>query len=242
MAELRSILAVVPARGGSKGLPGKNIRPLGTTPLVGLAVQVAQRIPEIAETICSTDSPEIAAIAESHGATIPFLRPSELAQDDTPMWPVLQHALAQCDPTGSRFDALLLLDPSCPGRSPDDLANAIAQLGARPDADGLVAASEYEYNPIWYAVVEREGFMEDLMTEARSFARRQDVPPAYRINGALYLWRTRFVRTAEDWRTGRNLLFPMPTERCVAIDTEADFRRAEDLLGRGEIWQPEPNR
>ncbi len=242
MAELNSILAVIPARGGSKGLPGKNIRPLGGIPLIGHAIRVAQELASVTEIICSTDAEPIATIARQYGAKTPFLRPAELAQDDTPMWPVLKHALTKCDPQGTRFDALLLLDPTCPGRTPDDIARAIHELGLNPHADGIVSVSEYEDNPIWYAVVNRDGFMADLMPEARQYSRRQDVPPAYRINGSVYLWRTAFVHQAEDWREGRNLLLATPAERSVAIDTEADFLRAEALLAKGLILSPNQTR
>lgn len=236
---LHPILALVPARGGSKGLPGKNVRPLAGRPLVAHAVRLALSCPEVARVVCSTDSEEIAAAAREAGAEVPFMRPAELCTDQAAMWPVVRHALDEA----SRIDNLdygsvLLVDPTTPGRLVADVSQAVAQLEGDENADGVVGVSEPEFNPIWYCVVERDGFMSDLMPEARTYVRRQDVPRVFRINGALYLWRSDFVRSVDNWRDGRLLMCEIPESRAVNIDTLADFQSAERAVAEGRIVLP----
>lgn len=234
-------LAVIPARGGSKGLPGKNIRPLAGIPLIGHSIRMSRLCPSITRTIVTTDSEEIARIARGEGADVPFLRPPELAQDDTPMWPVLRHALEATEASGSRFDALLLLDPTSPGRLPEDVEGALAKLAAHPEADGVVGVSQPEFNPVWNCVIEREGWMEPLMPMGGRFTRRQDVPPVYRINATLYAWRAAFIRTSTSnaWReAGRHIMYEVPEARAVHIDGIEEFERADLMIKAGLIRLP----
>jgi CMP-N,N'-diacetyllegionaminic acid synthase len=232
-------LALVPARGGSKGLPGKNIRPLAGLPLIEHSLRLARLCPAVSRTVVSTDSEEIAEVARGAGGEVPFLRPAELARDDTPMLPVLRHALAELDPAGGEWDLLLLLDPTSPGRLPQDVELAHELLAGRPDADGVVAVSEPSFNPIWHAVVERDGFMQPLLPEAPTYGRRQDVPRVLRINAALYLFRTSFLRSAQDtWLEGRHVPLEIPDLRAFHIDTEEDLRVAELLLDGGLVSLP----
>lgn len=231
-------LAVVPARGGSKGLPGKNVRPLAGLPLLVHSLELARRCPEIARTVVSTDSEEIAGVARAAGGDVPFMRPAELAADETPMLPVLQHALAELDSDGSRYELLLLLDPTSPGRLPEDVARAHELLRADPDAEGVVAVSEPSFNPLWTAVFERDGYLEP-MAEGNRYGRRQDVPRVLRINAALYLFRTEFLRRErETWMNGRHRILEIPELRAFHIDTEDDFAVCELVLERGLVRLP----
>ena len=235
------LLAVIPARGGSKGLPGKNIRPFAGLPLIAHTVLYAKMCPEIERCIVSTDSPDIAEVARQFGADVPFHRPTKLAQDDTPLWPVLRHALATVEQQDNvRYDALLLLDPTSPAREPSDVAGALRRLRERSAADGVIGVSQPDFNPIWHCVVERDGWMADLMEEGSRFEQRQAVPRVYRINGSLYLWRAEFVRREErSWRRrGRNLLYEIPEFRAMSIDTAQEFDRAELLVKGGYITFP----
>jgi CMP-N,N'-diacetyllegionaminic acid synthase len=236
----REVLAVIPARGGSKGLPGKNIRELAGLPLIGHSLALARSCPEITRTIVSTDSAEIATVARSLAGDVPFMRPPELAGDATPMWPVLRHALHAVESSGQqRYDYLILLDPTSPGRLPGHVAGALQRLEGS-DADGIVAVSRPEFNPIWHCVVERDGLMQDLHPEASRYGRRQDVPTVYRINATLYIWRAAFVRAEEeDWRAkGRHLIYEVPELNAIHIDDEQEFVRAELLLRQGLIRLP----
>ena len=240
------VLAVVPARGGSKGLPGKNIKPLAGVPLIAHTLLMTAMCPSITRVIVSTDSTEIADVARRFNADVPFLRPAQLAQDDTAIWPVLQHALAEVEAAESRpYDYLALLDPTSPGRLPEDVEAALARLHAVPDADGIIGVSQPPFNPMWTCVIERDGWMSDLVPEGARYTRRQDAPVVYRINATLYIWRTSFVRRAESWRVGaRNLLHEVPEDRAVHIDSADDFEHAQLMLERGTVtfpWMPSPS-
>lgn len=235
------VLAVIPARGGSKGLPGKNIRPFAGVPLIAHSILFAKMCPEIEACVVSTDSPDVAAVARQFGAEVPFIRPAELAQDDTSLWPVLRHALAAVEAQRGRpYDALLLLDPTSPGRLPEDVRGAWQRLAEAPEADGIIGASVPDFNPIWNCVVIRDGWMAQLIEDGRRYERRQDVPVVYRVNGSLYLWRAAFVRAeAESWRrSAKHLLYELPETRAMSIDTREEFERAELLVREGRIVFP----
>jgi CMP-N,N'-diacetyllegionaminic acid synthase len=232
------ILAVVPARGGSKGLPGKNIRPLAGVPLIGHSLRCAAMCPEIHRTIVSTDDPTIADVARSLGADVPFMRPPELALDNTAMMPVLKHALSTIEQQeGRAYDALLLLDPTSPGRLPAEVAQAAALLAEDSDADGVIACSRPTFNPFWVGVVSRDGYARPAFDPDSRYTRRQDVPAFYRINGALYLWRRAFVESSA-WPDGNHRLLDMPEARALSIDDEYEFRLAEMLVTTGLVQLP----
>lgn len=233
-------LALITARGGSKGLPGKNIKPFMGLPLIAHSIFFAKRCPEISRCLVSTDSLAIAEVAKRFGAEVPFLRPAELAADDTPIWPVLRHALTWADQdAGSPYEALVLLDPTSPAREPSDVTRAMELLQSGPDVDGVISVSEPEFSPIWHTVIERDGWMVDLLDGSR-FERRQEVPTVYRINGSLYLWRAAFVRREPfAWRReGKHKLLDIPEARAMSIDTDEQFQRAEALVRSGLIRFP----
>lgn len=235
------MLAVIPARGGSKGLPGKNIRPFSGIPLIAHSILMAKMAPEIDRVIVSTDDAKIAEAAKKFGADLPFMRPAELAKDDTPMWPVLRHALQMVEEGNEKFKYLLLLDPTSPGRIPADITGALEKLEQNPDAVGIVGVSKPEFNPIWHCVVEKEGWMELLIKGGGSaYGRRQDVPPVYRINASLYIWKTSFIRQcSENWlENGKHLLYEIPEVRAIHIDDLHEFERAELLLKHNLIFFP----
>lgn len=235
------LLAVIPARSGSKGLPRKNIRPFAGLPLIAHSILFARSCPAITRCIVSTDAPDIADVARQFGAEVPFLRPPELAQDDTPLWPVLRHALAAVEEHEARkYEMLLLLDPTSPARHPSNLTEALHRLEEVPSADGIIGVSRPEFNPIWHCVVERDGWLVDLIEDGAAFDRRQDAPVVYRINGSFYLWRTRFVRSQEQsWRrTGKHLFYEVPEFQAMSIDTVQEFERADLLVKNGLITFP----
>ncbi len=232
------MLAVIPARGGSKGLPGKNTKLFASLPLIVHSIMLADMCPEIDRLIVSTDSQEIADVARKYGADVPFMRPVELAQDDTPTWPTLRHALESVEKEEkSCYEYLLLLDPTSPGREPEDISKALAKLDATPEADGILGVSQPDFNPIWHCVIEKDGWMTDLFDEGAGYDRRQDVPPVYRIHGSLYIWRAEFVRAqADGWRTpGKHLIYETPEFRSLSFDTAEEFERADTLVENGFI-------
>jgi CMP-N,N'-diacetyllegionaminic acid synthase len=238
MVAAPEVLAIVPARGGSKGLPGKNIRPFMGLPLIAHSILFAKICPEIRRLVVSTDSLEIKAVAEHFGADVPFIRPEALAGDDTPMVPVLQHALASVEQTEqTSFDYVILLDPTTPAREPLDVTNALERLKSSPSADGIVSVSRPDFNPLWTCVTGRDGWMNDLFAEGGELLRRQDAPIIYRINGALYIWRASFLRKTDTFwrRRSHHLMYEIPETRAMSIDTLEEFRRAEVLVHSGLI-------
>lgn len=239
MTALDPCLAIIPARSGSKGLPGKNIRPLAGLPLIVHAIRCAQRSMRLARCVVSTDSEEIARIAREAGADVPFLRPPELARDDTPTMPVLAHALDVVEQEeGRTFGSVLLLEPTSPGRLPEDIDRAFALIERNAEADGVVACSRPSWNPFYVGVIEENGVLAPAF-EGRLAQRRQDVPSFWRINGALYLWRRAFVGNPPvPWLKGRHLLLDIPEERALSIDDLREFQLAEWQFEKGLVQLP----
>lgn len=232
-----AVLAVVPARGGSKGLPGKNLRTLGGLSLLEHAICFAKACESVGRVVVSTDSEEIASAARAAGAEVPFMRPAELAGDETPMWPVLVHALQQVESTKATYDYLLLVDPTAPVRSPADVDTAFSRLLADATADGIVSVAEPRFSPVWQCVVERDGALAHLVPEGAGLVRRQDAPQVFYIDGSLYVWRAAFVRGGHaSWFEGRNLMHVVPSEG--SIDTPDDLRRLELLVEAGIVTLP----
>ncbi len=236
------LLAVIPARGGSKDLPGKNVKLFAGLPLIAHSILFAKACAQIDRVIVSTEASEVVEVARRYGADVPFLRPPHLARDETPLWLVLRHTLDQVEQEehGMSYQLLLLLDPTSPARLPEDLVGALDRLSQDPLADGIIAVSRPNFNPIWHCVVEREVRIVDLFDEGSRFQRRQDVPVVYHINGSLYLWRTEFVRrTPGDWRrAGRHLIYEIPELRAISIDDLQGFEKAEALVKQGLISFP----
>lgn len=239
---IHPVLAVIPARGGSKGVPGKNIRPLAGLPLIGHSIRLAKLCAEIAACVVSTDSEEIAAVARDCSAEVPFLRPAELAGDDTPMWPVLRHALVEMESiVNRRYGSVLLLSPASPGRLPEDVSKAIELLERDTRAVGVVAASVPSFNPRWACIdIGEDGLMKQSFPDGKLYVRRQDVPAIYRINGALYLWRRDYLADSEAPRYFEmpHRMLEIPESRAIDIDSPRDFRLAELMLQDGMIQFP----
>ena len=235
------VLAVIPARGGSKGLPGKNIRMFAGLPLIAHSISFAGLCPEIDRCIVSTDSEKIASVAREHGGEVPFLRPAELSQDSTPTWPVLQHALREMEAREkTRFETLLLLDPTSPGRLQEDVTAALKMLEADPQAVGVVAVSEPHFNPRWTCVEDREGYMAQSFPSGQNYIRRQDVPRTYRINALLYLWRRDHILNESEhgMYSKPHLMLIVPEERAIHIDQLHDFQVAELMVREGLVTLP----
>ncbi|MFN0116735.1 MAG: cytidylyltransferase domain-containing protein [Elusimicrobiota bacterium] len=229
------IVAIIPARSGSKGLPGKNIRPFMGIPLIAHSILLAKSCMEVQRIIVSTDSPQVSEVAKKYGAEVPFVRPTELAQDDTALWPVIRHALSQIEIKGDQYRYVMLLDPTTPCRHPQYVYECYQRLLINPEADGIIGVSKPDFNPLWHSVVEKNGWMENLMPESEQINRRQDAPDIFRINGSIYIWRTEFVREREDgWRkNGKYLMYETPDFASISIDTLDEFNRAELFVREG---------
>jgi CMP-N-acetylneuraminic acid synthetase len=235
------VLAVVPARGGSRGLPGKNTRSLCGLPLVAHAIRAAGMTPVVTRTVVTTDSEEIAALAREHGGDVPFLRPPELAADDTPMAPVIAHALATVEAMeGSAYDAVLLLDPTSPARDPLQLETAVDRLMEDPDLDGVVSVSEPTFQPEWVGVRQDGAALSRYFATGVGVTRRQDTARYLRINGNFYVWRSAFARgLRQSWfDEGRHAGVEIPEAQAFSIDDEFEFRVIEALVTAGLVRLP----
>lgn len=238
------VLGIVPARGGSKGLPGKNIRPLAGLPLVVHSLRAAAMMRTLTRCIVSTDDEEIASVARAYGGDVPWLRPAELAVDTTPMAPVLRHALAAVEAEeGEAYDAVVLLDPTSPARVPSEIDDAVEQLLSSPGLDGVISVSQPTFNPVWVGVRPSEedpAVLERYFPEGAGVTRRQDVARYLRINGTFYVWRAEFVRRLEgSWfDEGRHGMVEIPEQRAFAIDYLDEFEDLEAAVARGRVVLP----
>jgi CMP-N,N'-diacetyllegionaminic acid synthase len=224
-------LAVIPARGGSKGIPGKNLASAGGRPLIAWTIVAARAAQGVSRAVVSTDSPEIAEVARGLGAEIPFLRPAELATDAAPgMLPIL-HAIRWLEEQeGYRPDYVMCLQPTSPLRTAEDIDAALALARAK-EADAVVSVAPVEHHPFWMKRVSPEGQLSDFMVPERPALRRQDLPLVHALNGAIYLVRREVLLAKQTWYTERTYAYVMPPERSFDVDTPWDLRIVDLLLG-----------
>jgi CMP-N-acetylneuraminic acid synthetase len=229
-------LGVIPARGGSKGLPGKNLKRLGALSLIGHAVASAREARRLSRVIVSTDSEAIAEEARRHGAEVPFLRPPALATDEAGMVPVLQHAVRWLESTGVRPDVVVTLQPTSPFRTGEEIDGTIERV-VETGADSAQTLCEASYHPFFMKTLEGDRTVA-LFADGKKYVRRQDAPAVYQPSGAVYV--TRYVVLMDEGQVlghdNRGLV--MPFEASVNIDTEWDFLLAELLLARGRAPIP----
>lgn len=234
------ILALITARGGSKRIPGKNIRLLGGSPLIVWSINVARKIPEISDILVSTDDAKTAEIARNSGAMVPWLRPSELATDTSSSVDVCLHALNWYEDKNGKVDGLMLLQPTSPFRSRDTVLRGI-ELFRTYEHRPVIGVSVAESHPMWCFKVE-SGTMRPFVEGEGLFMRSQDLPPAYVVNGAFHLITPDDLRKQQSFY-GDNmvpLVIDAP-EECIDIDTEWDWRLAEAVLEKNTLRIVSPN-
>lgn len=224
------ILGLVPARGGSKGVPRKNVRPLGGKPLLHWTLETALKVKGLDRLIVSTEDEEIAALARAGGAEVPFLRPAELANDSARSIDVVTDLLQTLAQQGETYDAVCLLQPTTPFRSAALLRAALRRF-RQGDLDGLVTASRVpaHYHPNWTFIDSGNDLLVPAQGPGSVISRRQELPPAFIRDGAVYLTRTDVLLSGSFF--GARLGYVENTDaRRVNIDTLADWARAEDML------------
>lgn len=227
-----TILGVIPARGGSKGIPRKNIRPLNGVPLIAYTIRTALACPLITDLVVTTDDPEIRNIAVAHGAQAPFLRPPELAGDHALAVPTVQHAVREMEARKHRaYDYIVMLQPTTPLRSPQDLTEALMRLHGA-GADGIISVVDVDN---WHPMKMKK-FVGDRLVDYEpppmENPPRQILPKVYMVNGAIYASRRNILMERNTFKGEVCLGYIMPAERSVNIDSEADFVFAEYYLNR----------
>lgn len=232
-------IATICARGGSKGLPRKNVLPFAGLPLIAHSIRQALGCPLIQGVYVSTDDEEIAQVARAHGAQVPYLRPAELATDTAGKLPAIEHLVTHLEAGGRPIGTIVDLQPTSPLRNAHDLESALALQG---QADLVVSVTQPSHNP-YYTLVEATpegGLRLSKPPPSGPAVARQSVPTVWGLNGAIYVWRrealTRAVREG-FWSVNMRPLF-MPRERSIDIDDRLDFDTAEWLHTRGRTGAP----
>jgi CMP-N,N'-diacetyllegionaminic acid synthase len=221
------IIATICARGGSVGVPRKNIRPLLGKPLIAYSIEHALACPVIERVFVSTDDPEIADIAAKSGATVPFLRPADLATSTAPKVPVIRHLVEWVEAHEGPVSTIVDLDPTSPLRDVQDIQDCLALAG--DSVDVVITAYEAEKNP-YFNMVERDetGAVRLVKPLAGGVTSRQQAPVVYAMNASIYVWK-RAALNRGLW-DGRIALHVMPRERSIDIDSEIDFQLVELLM------------
>lgn len=229
---MKNCIALITARGGSKGLPGKNVHEIAGKPLIAWSIEAALASTRVSRVVVSTDSPDIAEVALRFGAEVPFLRPAELARDDSPHILTSEHAIAWFDtqPAG-RPDYILLLQPTSPMRSVDDIDSSIA-LAMEHSAPAVVSVCEAKPHPYKTYALSEYGTLTEFVPNKLRYKRRQDLPPAFSENGAIYLNRTADLLRHRTYIPSGTIPYIMPIERSLDIDTPSDAVIADFMLRR----------
>ncbi len=224
------VVAFIFARGGSKGLPGKNVRPLCGKPMIGWSIEQAKATTLISRVIVSTDSEEIAEVARQYGAETPFMRPSELARDDSPEWLAWRHALNYLKEESGLPDAMVSVPATAPLREVRDIERCLGEF-ALGGADAVVTVGAAHRSP-YFNMVKRndDGTVELVIPPVGNVFRRQDAPPVFDMATVAYVARPEFVLTKNSLFEGRVRAVEIPVERTIDIDTLMDFRIAECLM------------
>ena len=229
-------IVLICARGGSKGLPGKNIKPLNGIPLIGWSINIAKQIDRVSRIIVSTDSEEIAKVALKYGAEVPFMRPKELAQDDSPEWLVWKHAIKHVESYGNEdIDAIIVLPVTAPLRSVKDV-NSCIDLFEESEVDSVITVSEASRSPYFNMIVNNDsGYASLVIPPKDQITRRQDSPEVYDMTTVSYVVDVNFIKNNNGIFEGRVRSVIIPRKRAIDIDNLMDFQIAECLLNQKEF-------
>jgi len=232
--EQNKILAVIPARGGSKGLPGKNIKKLNGKPLIVYTIEAGLQSKYQMRIIVSTDDEKIAEISRSYGAEVPFLRPEGLAKDKTPTLPVLQHAIRFLNTKENYFpDIILLLQPTSPLRKAKHIDEAM-DLFFRENPDSVVSLCKVKDSPYSIKKIEKNGIVIPFINTDEEYTRRQDLPELYKLNGAIYLMGVDIIMKENKILGDNTKAYIMKEKDSIDVDTEVDFVLAGIIMRKQE--------
>ena len=225
------ILAIIPARSGSKGLANKNIRRMCGKPLIAHSIALTKGMDIIDKVFVSTDSEEYAEIAKEYGADISFLRSKELASDTANTWDVVKEVVEIFENNNEYFDIIILLQPTSPLRIEEDIYNALDTFFGK-GADVVITVCEPEHSPLLANELKPDGSMDKFFMDERTSLPRQEMPKTHRINGAIYIIKKDYLLSSENIYKGKCYASIMPKERSIDIDDEMDFLIAEMILSR----------
>ena len=230
MINSKKVLAIIPARGESKGLPGKNIRELCGKPLIVWSIDQARSCDNIDRTVVSTDDEDIADVAKKYCTEVPFVRPAELANDTASTIDVIFHTIEWLKKYQDyQAGYILLLQPTSPLRSSEDIDGAIRMIEEK-NAKAVVSVCGTDHHPWWANILPENGNMKDFIRPEILNKRRQDLPVFYRLNGAIYLAETDYLQECNGFLGPDTFAYEMPKERSVDIDSDVDFKLAALLV------------
>lgn len=233
----KNIVSIIPARGGSKSIPRKNIKPLGGKPLIVYSIESAQRSSLIDRVIVSTDDPEIAEIAQKYGAEVPFIRPDYLSHDTAPTQSVLEHAVKFLEKNeGYQVDIIVTLQPTSPFRHEEDIDQAIKKL-LDTDADKVVSLCEAHYSPYWIKILDGDRvrpFVESSINYDQLC--RQKLPKTYQLDGSIYVTkREALFQSKKASEKDIRAIIIKDKIKSIDIDNEIDFLLAETIIKANKI-------
>jgi len=226
MIKGKSVLAIIPARGGSKGIPRKNIRMLAGKPLIAWTIDEAKKSKYIDRLILSSEDEEIIKVAKDWGCEVPFIRPVELAQDDTPGIEPVLHAL---DTLNEKYDYVMLLQVTSPLRQVNDIDGCV-EMCIDSNASSCVSVTEVNQHPYLMYTVNHEGTLSTLVDQKEKISRRQDLPAVYILNGAVYIAESTWIRHSRSFLRPNTKAYVMSQDRSQDIDDFIDLQIAESIL------------
>lgn len=225
------IVALIPARGGSKGVPGKNIKLFLGKPLIAWTIEQALASRYLDRIIVSTDDNKIAEISKQYGAEVPFMRPGVLATDRANSIDVVLHAIEWLEKNTVAAELMMLLQPTSPLRTCEDIDGAIDLLFER-NAQAVISVCEVEHHPYWTNILPPDGCMRDFLRPEVEKRNRQELPTFYRLNGAVYLGYREYITRQAGFFGSQTYAFVMPQYRSIDIDSEVDFKLGESIMSR----------
>jgi N-acylneuraminate cytidylyltransferase/CMP-N,N'-diacetyllegionaminic acid synthase len=234
------VLAIIPARAGSKSIKNKNIVLLGGIPLIAYSITTAKKCNKIDKVIVSTDSHKIADIAKSYGADVPFLRPAKLATDNSPTILTIKHAIEFLERKGQNYETIIILQPTSPLRKIEDIKKSLKLLN-QPNTDSVVSVCIAEHNPYYVMKEIKENYIRPVIEPKQKIYCRQSAPKVYRLNGSIYTVKRDVIMKKNDDITDKTRPLIMPREYSIDIDSKEDLLFAELILKRIRIRRRREN-
>jgi CMP-N,N'-diacetyllegionaminic acid synthase len=223
------MIALIPARGGSKGILDKNIKEILGKPLIAYTIECALASKEIERVICSTDSEAIANIAVKYGAEVPFMRPARLASDNAQAIDTYIYTIEKLAEMGAQYNEMVVLLPTSPLRLSLDIDNAIA-LFREKNADSVISYVPMQHPPTWARTINANMTPENYFETGSNIENRQELEPAYMCNGSIYIFKFALLKELRVYETEKTFAYIMPPERSIDIDEEYDIKLAEYFL------------